>query len=98
MYDGGANVDIAVNDLEKEKIGIISIMTDWRTNTSGIIKGILEGMKDKGVELVAHEEVMEGSDDYSAAIAKLNDAGAEAVICCGMYNLVAPVATCQGSV
>lgn len=90
--EGGASVDIAVNDLGKKKIGIISIMTDWGTNTSGIIKGILEGMKDKGVELVAHEEVMEGSDDYSAAIAKLNDAGAEAVICCGMYNLVAPVA------
>ncbi len=29
---------------------------------------------------------MEGSDDYSAAIAKLNEAGAEAVICCGMYQ------------
>lgn len=49
-------------------------------------------MSDKGVKVVAHEEVMEGSDDYSAAIAKLNEAGAEAVICCGMYNLVAPVA------
>lgn len=90
--EGGASVEIAVNDLGKKKIGIISIMTDWGTNTSGIIKDIIDGMKDQGVEVVAHEEVMEGSDDYSAAIAKLNDAGAEAVICCGMYNLVAPVA------
>ena len=67
-------------------------MTDWGTNTSKIITDIIDGMSDKGVSVVAHEEVMEGSDDYSAAIAKLNEAGAEAVICCGMYNLVAPVA------
>lgn len=90
--EGGASVDIAVNDLGKKKIGIISIMTDWGTNTSKIITDIIDGMSDKGVSVVAHEEVMEGSDDYSAAIAKLNEAGAEAVICCGMYNLVAPVA------
>ena len=90
--EGGASVDIAVNDLGKKKIGIISIMTDWGTNTSKIINDIIDGMSDQGVSVVAHEEVMEGSDDYSAAIAKLNEAGAEAVICCGMYNLVAPVA------
>ena len=90
--EGGASVDIAVNDLGKKKIGIISIMTDWGTNTSKIITDIISGMSDQGVSVVAHEDVMEGSDDYSAAIAKLNDAGAEAVICCGMYNLVAPVA------
>ena len=90
--EGGASVDIAVNDLGKKNIGIISIMTDWGTNTSKIITDIIDGMSDKGVKVVAHEEVMEGSDDYSAAIAKLNEAGAEAVICCGMYNLVAPVA------
>ena len=43
------------------------------------------------MKVVAHEEVMEGSDDYSPAITKLNAAGADVVICVGMYNLVAPV-------
>ena len=80
---------VAVNDLGKKKVGIISIMTDWGTNTSSIIKELIEKTDAKGV---AHEEVMEGSDDYTPAITKLNEAGADVVICCGMYNLVAPVA------
>lgn len=90
--EGAASVDIAVNDLGKKNIGIISIMTDWGTNTSVIIKELIEGLDDPDVKIVAHEEVMEGSDDYTPAITKLNEAGADVVICCGMYNLVAPVA------
>ena len=88
--EAAASVDIAVNDLGKKKIGIISIMTDWGTNTSKIIKELVE--KESDAKVVAHEEIMEGSDDYSLAITKLNEAGADLVICCGMYNLVAPVA------
>ena len=91
--EAAASIDIAVNDLGKKKVGIISIMTDWGTNTSSIIKELIEKTDAK---VVAHEEVMEGSDDYTPAITKLNEAGADVVICCGMYNLVAPVATCQG--
>ena len=87
--EGAASIDIAVNDLGKKKVGIISIMTDWGTNTSKMIKEMIEKTD---AEVVAHEEVMEGSDDYTPAITKLNEAGADVVICCGMYNLVAPVA------
>ena len=87
--EGAASIDIAVNDLGKKKVGIISIMTDWGTNTSKMIKDMVEKTDAK---VVAHEEVMEGSDDYTPAITKLNEAGADVVICCGMYNLVAPVA------
>ncbi|MDR2023460.1 MAG: ABC transporter substrate-binding protein [Hungatella sp.] len=90
--EGAASVDIAVHDLGKKNIGIISIMTDWGTNTSGIIKDLIADINDPNVKVVAHEEVMEGSDDYTPAITKLNEAGADVVICCGMYNLVAPVA------
>lgn len=90
--EGEASVDISINDLGKKKIGIISIMTDWGTNTSQIIKQLVEESGDPDVRVVAHEEVMEGSDDYTPAITKLNEAGADVVICCGMYNLVAPVA------
>ena len=90
--EGAASVDIAVHDLGKKNIGIISIMTDWGTNTSGIIKDLITDLNDPNVKVVAHEEVMEGSDDYTPAITKLNEAGADVVICCGMYNLVAPVA------
>ena len=90
--EAAASVDIAVNDLGKKNIGIISIMTDWGTNTSQIIKEMIEEDESLGAAVVAHEEVMEGSDDYTPAITKLNEAGADVIICCGMYNLVAPVA------
>lgn len=68
--EGAASVDIAVNTLGKKRIGIISIMTDWGTNTSKIIKELVEKTD---AEVVAHEEVTEGSDDYTPAIIKLNE-------------------------
>lgn len=86
-----ASVDIAVNDLGKSNIGIISIMTDWGVSTAGIVKEIVESDFPEAT-VVAHEEVIESSDDYRPAISKLNDAGADVVITVGMYNLVAPVA------
>lgn len=90
--EAAAGLDIAINDLGKKNIGIISIMTDWGTNTSAIVKQLIEEKADTGAKIVAHEEVMEGSDDYSPAITKLQAAGADVVICVGMYNLLAPVA------
>ncbi|MCI8506231.1 MAG: ABC transporter substrate-binding protein [Lachnospiraceae bacterium] len=89
--EAGAALDIAVNDLGKTKIGVISIMTDWGTSTGAIVEELIAEMGDK-VELVAHEEVEESSDDYSPAITKLNDAGAEVCVCVGMYSLDGPVA------
>lgn len=90
--EAAASIEIAVKDMGKKNIGIISIKTDWGTNTSQVIKDLIGQMGDPDVKIVAHEEVMEGSDDYSPAITKLNEAGADVVICAGMYNLVAPVA------
>lgn len=90
--EAAASIDIAVNDLGKKNIGIISIKTDWGTNTSSVIQELVGKLNNPDVKIVAHEEVMEGSDDYSPAITKLNEAGADVVICAGMYNLVAPVA------
>lgn len=90
--EAAAALDIAVNDLGKKNIGIISIKTDWGTNTSKIVTELIDGMAASGVKVVAHEEVMEGSDDYSPAITKLNAAGADVVICVSMYSTLAPVA------
>ncbi len=90
--EAAAALDIAVKDLGKKNIGIISIKTDWGTNTSKIVTDLIGGMASSGVKVVAHEEVMEGSDDYSPAITKLNAAGADVVICVSMYSTLAPVA------
>ena len=82
-------VDIAVNDLGKKSIGLISIKTEWGTNTAGVVQKLV---KEMGGDLVAHEEVSEGSDDYSSVVTKLNAAGAQVIIVAGMYNTLAPVA------
>ncbi|MDD7434776.1 MAG: ABC transporter substrate-binding protein [Peptoniphilaceae bacterium] len=90
-HEAKASLDIAVNDLGKKNIGIISIKTDWGVSTAKIVTDLISKMEADGVKLTAHEEVIEGSDDYRSAITKLNDAGTDVLICVGMYNLVAPV-------
>jgi branched-chain amino acid transport system substrate-binding protein len=82
--------EIIAEDLRLTKVGIVAIKTDWGT-TSGKIAADIINSNDK-LTLVAHEEVLEGSDDYSLVIAKLKEAGAEVVISVGMYSLIAPLA------
>lgn len=82
-------VKLATQVLNKKKVGLLSIRTDWGTSTAAITKDLL---KQYGATLVGHEEVVEGSDDYLPNVTKLNDAGAEVVIVAGMYNTLAPFA------
>jgi branched-chain amino acid transport system substrate-binding protein len=83
--------DILVNDLKLSKVGIISIKTDWGTTSGNIAAEMINNTSE--LTLVAQEEVLEGSDDYSLAIEKLKEAGAEAVIGVGMYSMLAPLAS-----
>ena len=85
-----AIVDVLANDLNLSKIGVIAIKTDWG-NTAGGIAARLINAHPK-LNLVAHEEVLETSDDHGPAIAKLRAAGAEAVVAVGMYSLYGPLA------
>lgn len=82
--------EIITKDLAKSKVGIVAIKTDWGTTAGTIAADIINS--NPNLTLVAHEEVLEGSDDYSLAIAKLKEAGAEVVISVGMYSLIAPLA------
>lgn len=91
--EAGEAVSLAVDKLGKKKIGMIAIKTDWGTSTSAVVKKIItEQFASKGVELVDTEEVVEGSDDYTPNVTKLKQAGAEVIICCSMYNTLAPFA------
>ena len=82
--------ELIAEDLALTKVGIVAIKTDWGTTAGKIAADIING--NSKLSLVAHEEVLEGSDDYSLAIAKLSEAGAEVVISVGMYSLIAPLA------
>lgn len=86
-------LQIAIEDFGCKKIGIVSIKTDWGTTTSNMIKDIFaENYADSGAEIVAHEEIITGSDDFSPIVTKMEEAGAEVIICVGEYGLSGPLA------
>ncbi len=87
--------DLAIETLGKKKVGILSVKTDWGTKTAEITKDlVVKG----GASVVACEEVVDGTLDFSPNITKLNDAGAEVIIVAAMYNILAPFATQYKSV
>ena len=83
-------VDLAIETLGKKKVGILSVKTDWGTSTATITKELIEKA---GATVVDHQEVVDGTIDFSPNISKLNDAGAEVIIVAAMYNTLAPFAT-----
>ena len=85
-----AIVDVLVNDLKLNKIGVIAIKTDWGKTAGGIADKLIND--NPKLTLVAHEDVLETSDDHGPAIAKLRAAGAQAVVAVGMYSLYGPLA------
>lgn len=88
--ESGVAVDLAVETLGKKKVGILSVKTDWGTNTATITKELVEKA---GGTVVGHQEVVDGTIDFSPNVSKLNDAGAEVVIVAAMYNTLAPFAS-----
>lgn len=85
-----AGVEIATNVYGKTKIGLLSVKTDWGTSTAEITKGLIA---EAGATVVAHEEVVDGTVDFSPNISKLHSAGSEVIIVAAMYNTLAPLAT-----
>ena len=87
--EGGATVDAVKENLQAKNVGMMYIKTDWGLSTSEIVR---ELCKEKGVNLVAEQECMDGSDDYSVQIATFRDAGCDAIIVVGMHNTFVPFA------
>ena len=83
-------VDVLANDLNLSRVGVIAIKTDWGNTAGGIAAQMINAHP--RLTLVAHEEVLETSDDHGPAIANLRAAGAQAVVAVGMYSLYGPLA------
>jgi len=83
-------VDVLANDLNLSKVGVIAIKTDWGNTAGGIADRLISAHPK--LTLVAHEDVLETSDDHGPAIAKLKAAGPQAVVAVGMYSLYGPLA------
>ncbi|SKC84870.1 ABC transporter substrate-binding protein [Maledivibacter halophilus] len=88
--ESGVAVDLATKTIGKKKVGILSVKTDWGTNTAAITKELVE---EAGGTVVDHQEVVDGTIDFSPNVSKLKDAGAEVVIVAAMYNILAPFAS-----
>ncbi len=84
-------IDIAVNALNAKNIGILSVKTDWGTSTASIVKEIANEYE--GVSVVEHQEIIDGTVDFSPVVTAFNKAKPDVVIVVGMYNVLAPFAT-----
>lgn len=83
-------VDLALKTLGKQNVGILSVKNDWGTSTAEITKKLVQ---DAGGKVVDHQEIVDGTIDFSPNITKLNNAGADVIIVAAMYNTLAPFAT-----
>jgi len=84
-------LDLATQVAGAKKVAIMSVKTDWGTATSAIVKDLLKEYE--GVELVAHEEIIDGTVDFSPTVTSLKKGQPDAIIVVGMYNVLAPFAT-----
>lgn len=84
-------LEIAVKALGAKKVGILSVKTDWGTATAGIVKDIANEYD--GVTVVEHQEIMDGTVDFSPVVTAFNESQPDVVIVVGMYNVLAPFAT-----
>ena len=80
---------IAEQVLGAQRVAILSVMTDWGTSTADVLINQLAA-EHPGIEIVAHEEVLDGLTDFSSTITKLRESDPDTVITCAMYNTVGP--------
>ncbi len=76
-----------------KKIGVLKLKTDWGESASTCFMEGWEKIKDKvDCELVAQEEFVDGTTDYSSNITKFEEAGCDCIVVLGMYGSLGPFA------
>jgi ABC-type branched-chain amino acid transport systems, periplasmic component len=88
--EAAAVLDIAVNDLKKQSIGIVAVNSDWGTSGVLAVKKAVEEQYSQAA--IAGLEQVE-STDYSTAIANLKAAGADVIIAAVDGDMLAPLVT-----
>ena len=89
--EADAVLDIAVGDMGKLNIGLISVNSDWGTSAVLAVKKAAEERFEE-VSITALEQVDEGAADYSAAISNLKAAGADVIVAAGDGDMLLPLA------
>ena len=78
------------NYLKSEKVGILTMNTDWGIEVADLEKEYISAINPNVV--FTEEVVSEGNDDYSSVVTNFQAAGVETVICAATYTLSAPFA------
>ncbi|MCH4021713.1 MAG: ABC transporter substrate-binding protein [Erysipelotrichaceae bacterium] len=81
--------EMAVEDLGCQKVGILSIDTEWGQSTAEAMK---DNIEKHGGEMVLQQEVSADAVDFQKEIANFKDAGVEAIMVAGEYGTLAPFA------
>ncbi|MCL1992629.1 MAG: ABC transporter substrate-binding protein [Spirochaetes bacterium] len=85
-----AIIDVMVNQLGIERVGVISIMTEWGHTAGNIAVDLVNAHP--ALTLTAHEQVLETAIDHRPAIANFVNGGTQGLIAIGMYTLYGPLA------
>ena len=80
------SLQIAIRSGAK-KIGVLKLKTDWGESAEKSFLAGWEEIKDKtDAELVAIEEFVDGTTDFSSNITKFEEAGCDCIVVLGMYG------------
>lgn len=90
--EAAETLDIASEVFGAKRIAILSVKTDWGTSTAKILINDLIGNY-PGLEIVAHEEVVDGTVDFSPTVTSLVAENPDTIIVVSMYNILAPFAS-----
>lgn len=79
--------EIATDYLGKNKVGVLSIDTEWGQSAGNAME---ENIVSLGGEMVLRQEVSADAVDFATEIANFKAAGAEVVMVAGMYGTLGP--------
>ncbi len=76
-----------------KKLGMLKLKTDWGESAENSFMAALEEIEGKSdIELVAVEEFVDGTTDFSSNITKFEEAGCDGIVVFGMYGSLGPFA------
>ena len=90
----GAMVDCMRQKMGRNdaKVGVLQLKNDWGVASWATIQEMLKTDEYKDLNIVAHEEILDGTDDFGPAVTAFKNAGCEAILMVAFYAQCAPFA------
>ena len=87
--EAAETLEIATEVFDAKRVAILSVKTDWGTSTSDILINDLAA-EFPNLEIVGHEEIVDGTVDFSPTVTALMENEPDTIIVVGMYNILGP--------